>query len=834
MRLVRNRSYGMQATGKQHLRARFAMKIVAVLFTLSIANTATAQANSIEMDALTSQKARETCDGMAARFASTCRSFGYMDGIHRVHGWTAGWFMEPAPSTSSYLYTVYFCELPNTYVPGTHKCADGYFDPRFGPKTPGLCWPCVGNPVSAGTGNKVQTEVDVAPARLSAPAIVRIYNSTVGDPLGTGPHLFGPYWTTKYDVKVVAEPVRKQLVCVRSQASKQLLCGNELLILGGAGLAVTRADNKVLRFARLGGGYTSDPDIRDVITEQKEGGNGTTLGYTYFSAANSEIEQFDADGRLIAIKSRAGTTQTLTYSDGISNDTNQGRLPATAPACSRVRAGTILPRGRLLCVTDNWGAELGFAYDAAGLRVTTVYDPNGLEYTYSFGISDGCVPGPNVDCGPENLTQVTYPDLKTRSYLYNERAMVNQGVACPNTQSGGADLGHLPSALTGIVDENGVRFATWTYGCEGNATSSQHAGGVDLVKMTMGTASNGYTNTITSTVGRAESPVSSAVYLGFTTVNGVAKYVSGGGCADCPPLAAATYDTNGNMTSTTTLNSVMTCFAYDQTRNLQTGQIEGLGAGSNCASMFASTSLPAPARKTTTQWHSALRLPVLVAEPNKITRYDYDGSGNVLSRTEQATTDNTGVLGAAAVATGPARTWTSTYNSVGQLLTTRGPRRDIDDTAVMTYDAHGNLASIRNALAQTTMLSDYDANGRVGRIVDANGVITTLAYFPRGWIRSRSITADGVTETTTYDYDGVGQVKKITTPDGSVISYTYDDAHRLTDIADSNGNTIHYVLDLRGNRVAEQTRDPAGALTRQISREFDNRNRLKSVTGGAQ
>jgi len=44
-----------------------------------------------------------------------------------------------------------------------------------------------------------------------------------------------------------------------------------------------------------------------------------------------------------------------------------------------------------------------------------------------------------------NVVQVRYPDGVTRQYLYNE-----------GTYTSGADL---PKALTGIVDEKGLRFA---------------------------------------------------------------------------------------------------------------------------------------------------------------------------------------------------------------------------------------------------------------------------------------------------------------------------------------------------------------------------------------
>ena len=56
----------------------------------------------------------------------------------------------------------------------------------------------------------------------------------------------------------------------------------------------------------------------------------------------------------------------------------------------------------------------------------------------------------------------------------------------------------------------------------------------------------------------------------------------------------------------------------------------------------------------------------------------------------------------------------------------------------------------------------------------------------------------------------------------------------MTNIADSAGNTIHYTLDAMGNPVSEQTKDPAGTLTRQITRVYDSLNRLQQMTGDLQ
>jgi YD repeat-containing protein len=291
-------------------------------------------------------------------------------------------------------------------------------------------------------------------------------------------------------------------------------------------------------------------------------------------------------------------------------------------------------------------------------------------------------------------------------------------------------------------------------------------------------------------------------------------------CVECGDAKSRSYDANGNPFSQTDWNGTKTCFSYDTTRNLETVRLEGTAEATACGTSLALTTLVVPMHKSSTQWHAVYRLPTAIAEPNKRT---YDDHGNLLARTEQATTDATGASGFAAQAVGSARTWRYSYNDVGQVLTATDP---LGAVSRYTYDS-GNLATVTDAAGQVTTLSHYDANGRAGKIVDANGSVTLLAYSPRGWLTSR--TTGG--ETTTYDYDGVGQLTRVTWPDGAFLAYTYDDAHRLTAIADQAGNRIAYTLDLRGNRTAEQVSDPDGTLTRRRSRLYDALNRLQQATG---
>ncbi|MFO0157878.1 MAG: hypothetical protein ACK51V_02425, partial [bacterium] len=88
-------------------------------------------------------------------------------------------------------------------------------------------------------------------------------------------------------------------------------------------------------------------------------------------------------------------------------------------------------------------------------------------------------------------------------------------------------------------------------------------------------------------------------------------------------------------------------------------------------------------------------------------------------------------------------------------------------------------------------------------------------------------------EVTQYQYDNVGQLTRVTLPDGSYVSYLYDAAQRLFRMQDGPGNFIQYTLDNAGNRIGESVYDKTGALARSRSRVFDDLSRMIREIGGA-
>jgi len=104
--------------------------------------------------------------------------------------------------------------------------------------------------------------------------------------------------------------------------------------------------------------------------------------------------------------------------------------------------------GLLSQITNEYGQSLSFTYD--GERLSSVVDLLGNVYQYEYDAND-------------NLSVVVYPDETPNDDSDNPRKIYHY----ENTT--------YPHHLTGITDENGSRYATWSYNSEGKAISTEHA-----------------------------------------------------------------------------------------------------------------------------------------------------------------------------------------------------------------------------------------------------------------------------------------------------------------------------------------------------------------------
>ncbi len=607
--------------------------------------------------------------------------------------------------------------------------------------------PTAGNPIIISRGVKFQVEVDYSNASGSL-QFVRTFRSDQGN------------WSNNHEYSAMDFTRASASPPVNSCFPGKTVYGPYCFPYLGRSLpndiAIRRGNNRTIYFGTTTDlSPAADVDDRVSFIYNQE---GVKTGMSVANAKNGSTEIYDTTGRLISSTERNGRATVYSYSD---KETPIEIAPAP---------------GLLIGIADAFGQTLGFTYNAQS-KISTLILPDGNLVGYEYNANS-------------NISAVTYPDGKIRRYVYNE----------PENTAG------LNEArfLTGIIDENDVRFATFKYNGNGVGLSTEHAGGVGKYQFSYSSGT-----TVVDPLGTTRTYHFSNLLGSYRNYYMLQPLANGSGSVS----ARTSYDANANISSIIDYNGIETTYAYDLSRNLKTKIVEASG-----------TTL---ARTTSTEWHSTYRLPLRIAEPKKITTYTYDASGNMLTKSVQATTDANGASAFSAVAVGTPRAWTYTYSPLGQPLTSTGPA---NDTTTYTYDSRGNLSSVTNAAGHLTGMSNYDANGKVGRITDPNGLVTDFSYTPRGWLASKTVGG----EAWQFDYDGVGQLTLLTAPDNSTVTYTYDGAHRLTAIADSAGNSIAYTLDPMGNRIAEALKDPGGNLARQTIRAYDALNRLKQQTAGAQ
>jgi len=564
---------------------------------------------------------------------------------------------------------------------------------------------------------------------------------------------------------------------------------------GGSSTTATifRPDGRQLKFNLVSGRWASDPDVSDHLVELTNA-SGVFAGWDYFDATTRYHEGYDQDGKLVSIMDTSGQTTTLAYSTA---DTPASVAPAP---------------GLLLAVTSPRGRTLSFAYDSSS-RLTTIREPDGGVLTYGHDARG-------------NLTSVTYPDRTSRQYVYDESSL-----------TGGADLS---SALTGSIDEAGNRFTSIGYNPQGQAVMSMLASGIDKTQVAYNA---GGTTSISYPTG-AQTTLDFAVSYGSMHTSTVSS-PCGPQCGQ--PNAAATFDANGHVASTTDFNgsTTKTTFSAD---GLLVRQVDASGT---------------PLQRTTSlNWDTSLRVPLArtVADVNgdtaSSTLWLYNTRGQPLARCEIDPTNKAAKGYACSVSgTVPAgvRRWTYTYCDavdntrcplIGLLLSSTGPRTDVAQVTTYSYyldssavdcgtpgaacHQPGDLRSVIDALGHVTTIASYDADGRVTRETDPNGVHTDLAYTPRGWLASRSVGG----AIARFTYTPYGAIASIIDPDGVATRYTYDAAHRLTDITDALGNRIHYTLDAAGNKTAEHVLDSSGTVRRSLGRTFNSLGELTTVVDG--
>lgn len=168
-----------------------------------------------------------------------------------------------------------------------------------------------------------------------------------------------------------------------------------------------------------------------------------------------------------------------------------------------------------------------------------------------------------------------------------------------------------PKLLTGLTDERGTRYATWSYDDQGRAISSEHANGTEKIALSYNTDSS---TTVTNELGMQ------TIYR-YQIIQHVRRItaIEGEPSANCPASDSRyTYNDHGLLRTKIDNKGNVTTYEYND-NGLVVSRTEAFGTPE--------------ARTITTAWHPTMLLPVTVTEPTKIIRYSYDAHGRLLSST---------------------------------------------------------------------------------------------------------------------------------------------------------------------------------------------------------
>lgn len=491
---------------------------------------------------------------------------------------------HPWPYNGGHIY-VYRCDGGTFHDEQSGECVPEVFT-LVVPDETSPPQQCAGNPVDTSSGVKLQREQDIFPLGRGQLELTRYYSAANAD----------QSWRFSYQQSLhVIDPMRMRSPnpafrkgakeASQTYGSREDACNlgweeiqsrlNATWAQGAT--AVSRGDvceiskdGRVVRNLSVILGQYPAPGpalvrlIRasgSVLSYQKSGASWRALGsdagnleqvtdgaVAWRYAKDDITEAYSSDGKLLSITHASGEHQTLIY------DSTTGLLSH---------------------VMDSAGRTLQFGYEQTRISSVTVGDQ---RHGYSYNQAG-------------LLVEVLRPDNTRRIYHYEDP--------------------RFPTYLTGITDERGVRYATWTYDALGRAISSEHAGGADRTQLAFN--SDGST-TVTNPLGKKTT-------YHYADIAGARRVTSVEGHAT-PSCDGAnqnyTYTPEGWIASKTDWNGNTTAYSYNS-KGQEISRTEASGTPQ--------------ARTTTTEWHPTFQLKARVVEPGQETLYTYDTQGRLTGTT---------------------------------------------------------------------------------------------------------------------------------------------------------------------------------------------------------
>lgn len=569
---------------------------------------------------------------------------------------------------------------------------------------------------------------------------------------------------------------------------------------------VTNSNGSQTTFESVAEGFTAAPQILATLVEGEEG------SYTYALKART-FYTFDSSGQLTSIADLNGNETTLSYDEA-------GQLQSVADGASRSLTFSYDKAGRIKGVTDSTERSVSYGYDESGYldEVTNLrggherftYDEEGLLLTREDARGHTVLTNTYDSIG-RIITQTD--GLKNKTKFAYTGAEPFTTTLETNPRGYVTEYEYEKNVLIRRSKAAGTGYkASWTY---------EHD--PETLGMTDVTDPNGHTTHATYDANGNQTSTEDA--LGHTT--------------------ESVYDSLDDMTEYTNVEGVTTTYEYDERGNLLSSSTPLVGAE------------PAESRTITYTYGSEAHpgdVTAITDPDGNTTHFTYDNAGDLESATDAAgdeaiyTYDERGNRltqvspRGNGEGGGPSEYTTSfTYDKAGNRLTTTDP---LSHERTWTYDADGNLETETDANGHTTTYAydaanrlvsverpesqtektTYDANGNVESQTDGLKHATIYSYDPLDKLEART---DPLGRTTDYRHYQGGQLRLIIYPNEESTFFDYDAANELTEVEYSDETpNVEYEYDKNGRRISML--DGTG----ETSYEYDSLGRLTATTNG--
>ncbi len=607
---------------------------------------------------------------------------------------------------------------------------------------------------------------------------------------------------------------------------------NMSLIVDAVGnVTVVQENGSTVPFLTNGsGGYAAPPRVLATLVKNSDGTHT-------FTRKTSQIRYvFSSTGQLTGETDLNGYTTKLSYSGSqLSSVTDPGGRKLSFTYSGAHIARVTDPMGRGVSFTYDAAGNLGQTTDAAGHGWKFGYDPSHLLLTMT-NPRNGVVRN-TYDSSARVISQVDAAGLKTSWAYAGDPATPSGGDTTITDEHRNVTVEHYANLeLLSITRGAGTAAAATTNFTYDPATLGRTSVTDPDGHSTKNTYdSNGNLLTTTDALGNTTS-------YGYNSFNELARRTTPKG-----ESTVLTYDSSGNPTALTDAMGKMTAFAYTDAQHPgdltsvtdPDGRTKTMTYDAFGDTVSLATSPASGMTNTTKTAYDLDGEPVCVAPPNTVATGGSCPTGSG-SRTLNTATWSYDAVGNLTAFTDPAgHTSKYAYDAANNLLTETDA---LGNLTTRTHDADNRLLSMAkgaNSPGASTTRTAYDlkpSNTVCSTAVagakyctattDPNGQVTVDYFGPRDQLLSE-VRAGG--QATGHAYDLAGNETTRTDAVGRTTAYTYDADNRPVSITYSDGKTpkVTYAYDADSHRTSMT--DGTGTTTYS----YDADGRLASVSDGA-